>query len=83
MIVDGVQELVCNDVCGNFSCDKCKGWYNAKTASDIIQMSGRVVRNKDDWAMIYIMDLGFKRFFNTHKYLFPKYFQEAIEWWKK
>jgi len=46
-------------------------------------MCGRVVRNKEDWAVIYIMDMGFKRFFNTHKYLFPKYFQEAIEWWKK
>jgi Rad3-related DNA helicase len=82
-MVGGEQTLLTKEMCSNWGCEACRAWYNMKAASAIIQMTGRVVRNQKDWATIYIMDTSFKRFYNAHKYLFPKYIRESIRWWDK
>jgi len=82
-LIEGKQVYFCNDLCMNWGCERCKGWSNMKTAAPLVQMTGRVVRNMDDWAMIYVMDQGFKRFVKSHEWLFPSYFLDSIRWFKK
>ena len=82
--VDGREVRYTVDVCNNnYECGRCKGWYNMKTVAPLIQMTGRVVRNKNDWASVYIMDQGFKGFVRRHSYLFPSYFIKSIRWFDK
>lgn len=82
--VDGREVRYTIDVCNNnYKCGRCKGWYNMKTVAPLIQMTGRVVRNKNDWASVYIMDQGFKGFVRRHSYLFPSYFIKSIRWFDK
>lgn len=53
-------------------------WYAHKTISKIIQMAGRAVRSKDDWADTYILDEKFDKLYSENKNMFPKWFREAI-----
>jgi len=53
-------------------------WYIHKAVSKIIQMSGRAVRSKDDWAETYILDGNFDRVYKENRRMFPKWFTEAI-----
>lgn len=53
-------------------------WYIHKAVSKIIQMSGRAVRSKTDWASTYILDEQFKRVYDENKKMFPQWFREAI-----
>lgn len=36
-------------------------WYNAMAQMSIVQLSGRIVRNYEDWGIIYITDTCFER----------------------
>jgi len=53
-------------------------WYCHKTISKIIQMSGRAVRSKDDYAVTYILDEKFDQLYSENRAMFPKWFKEAI-----
>jgi len=53
-------------------------WYAHKAVSSVVQMAGRGVRSKDDYAITYILDEQFGRLYNDHKKMFPSWFAEAI-----
>lgn len=55
-------------------------YYSYLTALKLIQQYGRSVRSKDDYADTYILDSGFKGFFERSKKMFPSWFIEAIIW---
>lgn len=52
-------------------------WYSWKTWTDVVQGYGRSVRNKDDWAVTYILDSSFNQLLRN-KHMMPKYFREAL-----
>jgi len=53
-------------------------WYAHKTISKIVQMAGRGVRSKDDYAITYILDSQFERIYNNNKSMFPGWFRESV-----
>jgi len=53
-------------------------WYAHKTISKIVQMAGRGVRSKDDYAITYILDSQFERIYNDNKFMFPGWFRESV-----
>lgn len=53
-------------------------WYAHKTVSKIIQMSGRAVRSEADYATTYIIDSQFKRIYDEHRDMFPRWWLEAL-----
>jgi len=53
-------------------------WYAHKAVSKIIQMSGRAVRSKDDWAETFILDEKFEGLYAENRRMFPKWYTEAI-----
>lgn len=55
-------------------------WYSVQTARTLIQMTGRAVRHKDDWANTYILDEQFLGFFKKNKWLFPQWWTDALVW---
>lgn len=50
-------------------------WYQRKTFTAIVQGSGRVVRSKEDWGVVFILDESFGYLYNTFQNRIPK-------WWK-
>lgn len=52
-----------------------KDWYNRQTITGIIQGCGRVVRAKDDWGQVYILDESFA-------YLYKQTVKIIPQWWK-
>jgi len=83
-MIGGKEVRYTLDVCNNtYKCGRCRRWYNMKTVAPLIQMTGRVVRDKDDYAAVYIMDQGFKSFVKRHSHLFPSYFVKSIRWFDK
>lgn len=56
-------------------------WYAIQTIRSIVQMCGRAIRNKDDWAVTYILDEQFKsNLWARHRGLFPQWFVEGLVW---
>jgi ATP-dependent DNA helicase DinG len=56
-------------------------WYAVQTVRTLVQMCGRAIRSKDDWAVTYVYDQDFgSNLWARNRYLFPKWFQEAIVW---
>lgn len=53
-----------------------KDWYNRQAITGIIQGCGRVVRSKDDWGTVYILDESFEYLYNQTKKMIPA-------WWKR
>ena len=53
-------------------------WYAHKSIGKIIQMAGRGVRSKEDYALTYVLDSQFGRLFSEHRKMFPEWFREAI-----
>lgn len=53
-------------------------WYKRETVSAVIQMSGRAVRSKDDYAVTYILDEQFNKLYSENKNMFPVWYREAI-----
>ena len=55
-------------------------WYTWKAISDIIQGSGRGMRNEKDFCSIYILDAMFEDIARKHKADIPQWFLEAIKY---
>jgi Rad3-related DNA helicase len=58
--------------------EKNEKWYPYMTAKLIIQSLGRSIRNETDYAVSYILDSDWNRFFNKNKNLFPNEFIALI-----
>lgn len=55
-------------------------WYQLFTVRNLVQMTGRGVRSKDDYAVTYVMDSEFLGFHRQNERFFPKWWNEAIDW---
>jgi len=58
--------------------NKWKWWYPLQTSKTIIQSIGRSVRSSDDYAITYILDADWERFFSRNQDMFPESFKESI-----
>lgn len=54
-------------------------WYTVQTVRDIVQMTGRGVRNEQDWCTTYILDRQFTKNVWKNKMLFPSWWREAVD----
>ena len=54
-------------------------WYSWRTIAELIQMSGRIVRNNKDWGDTIIIDGSFSDVLKYSGHLLPKWFQSAIK----
>lgn len=55
-------------------------WYRMQTVRTLIQMCGRGVRSKNDWAVTYILDKQFQDNLWKTNFLFPAWWKEAVRW---
>jgi Rad3-related DNA helicase len=53
-------------------------WYTVQTVRSILQMTGRMVRNRNDWAVCFILDSNFIKFWKKAKRYFPKWWVDAF-----
>ena len=55
-------------------------WYQLKTISKLIQMTGRGMRHEEDYCVSYILDPAFKRLFTSQgtRSMFPKWWRESV-----
>lgn len=58
---------------------KWKWWYPLQTTKKIVQSVGRSVRNEEDFAVTYILDQDWDRFYSKNKSMFPETFREALK----
>lgn len=56
---------------------KDEKWYKWRTAIRLVQAYGRSVRSKEDWAITYVLDSGFKTFVMRNN--LPGWFIKAIK----
>lgn len=55
-------------------------WYAVQTVRTIVQMTGRGVRSKTDWAKTYVLDAQFgTNVYRRSKMLFPKWWRDAVQ----
>jgi len=59
------------------------GWYSWKTVIELLQAVGRTTRSDDDKSDTFILDSNFGYLHSSNKQLFPKWFEEAIQWNRK
>jgi ATP-dependent DNA helicase DinG len=55
--------------------ERNKFWYPYMTAKSVIQSLGRSIRNQNDFAISYILDSDWEKFFRMNSKLFPKDFK--------
>lgn len=56
-------------------------WYAIECVRSLVQMTGRAVRHKDDYAMTYILDKNFVSIlWAKNRSLLPTYLRDAIDW---
>jgi ATP-dependent DNA helicase DinG len=55
--------------------EKNKQWYPYMTAKTVIQSLGRSIRNEKDFAVSYILDSDWERFYRQNKKMFPVEFR--------
>jgi ATP-dependent DNA helicase DinG len=53
-------------------------WYNVQVVRSIVQMTGRGVRNAEDWAETFILDKDFLNIYNKSRRLFPSWWRDAV-----
>lgn len=53
-------------------------WYAHRTASAIVQMTGRGMRSSTDTCASYILDSQFTRFMSENRQMIPEWWREAI-----
>lgn len=58
--------------------EKNKQWYPYTTAKSIIQSFGRSIRNDKDFAISYILDSDWDRFYGRNIQLFPEDFRKSF-----
>lgn len=57
-----------------------KQWYQRQTLTSIIQGSGRICRDHDDWGFTYILDESFSFLYNqTRHSVIPHWWQDGFE----
>lgn len=57
-----------------------QAWYNVQTVRTLVQMTGRAIRNQEDWAVTYILDRQFaKNVMNRSRRLLPEWWKEALD----
>jgi Rad3-related DNA helicase len=54
-------------------------WYNNTSIRTLVQMTGRSVRSKDDFAVGYILDSTFDWFYSQNGRRFPKWWKESLQ----
>jgi hypothetical protein len=54
-------------------------WYPLQTAKTIIQSLGRSIRSADDFAISYILDSDWDRFYGQQQDMFPESFRVAVQ----
>jgi Rad3-related DNA helicase len=59
--------------------DKNKQWYPYTTAKSIIQSFGRSIRNEKDYAVSYILDSDWERFYSRNKHMFSEDFNKSFK----
>lgn len=55
-----------------------QSWYTHKTASTLVQATGRAQRAADDYCEVFILDKQFEVFYAKNKALFPYYWKQAL-----
>lgn len=55
-----------------------KWWYSLQAVKTIVQASGRSVRNMNDYAVTYILDEDWHRFYESNQDMFPLTFKSAL-----
>lgn len=56
-------------------------WFAMLTARSLVQMCGRGVRHKDDYAETFLLDHSFtSNFWRRNRALLPKWWIEALDW---
>ena len=54
-------------------------WYPLQTAKTVVQSLGRSIRNHEDHAVSYILDVDWDRFYDRHSDLFPQSFKDSLQ----
>jgi len=55
-------------------------WYSSQAIDNIVQASGRIVRDFDDYGTVYILDTQVGKLLEKNSGLFPRWYREAIEY---
>ena len=55
--------------------ERNKQWYSYMTVKSVIQSLGRSIRNESDFAMSYILDSDWERFYRMNSKMFPNDFK--------
>lgn len=55
-------------------------WYTSQTITKILQGFGRSIRNKQDWAITYVLDSAVEPLLNNSKNLVPKSYYDVLGW---
>jgi len=55
-------------------------WYSSQAIDNIVQASGRIVRDFDDYGTVYILDMQVGKLLQKNSGLFPKWYRKAIEY---
>ena len=58
--------------------ERSKIWYNFQTAKTLIQSLGRSVRNENDYAISYILDNDWEKFYKLNQSIFPNDFKQLL-----
>lgn len=58
--------------------ERNKQWYPYSTAKSIIQSFGRSIRNEKDYAISYILDSDWDRFYSRNRDMFPEEFRQSF-----
>jgi len=58
--------------------NKWKWWYPLQTSKTIIQSIGRSIRSSEDFAVTYILDSDWDRFYGRNKKYFPDDFRRSL-----
>ena len=59
--------------------NRWKWWYPLQTAKTIVQAVGRSVRSNEDYAVTYILDSDWDRFFSRNRSFFPAGFKASLQ----
>ena len=54
-------------------------WYAFETAKTVVQSLGRSIRNENDHAASYILDVDWQRFYGNNSHLFPETFKNSLQ----
>jgi Rad3-related DNA helicase len=55
-----------------------QAWYTMHTVRTIVQMAGRAVRHREDYAITYMFDKQFEKIWGSNSKMFPRYFRDAL-----